>query len=289
MGRRDLCHQSAPQRMEPNVRVAPSSVVGRGIPARPGRPAAAIRTPGRWTAWARERAGRGMRRDRRTRPALMIVTGLTSTAIGVAAVIRQSITSTGHLHLAIGRRSDIGPGRAGRVRAGESARRVVGRLGIPDRGEPSRSGTSGGEASFAARVSRGPERFLRREPPSPAREIRRAASPGRETDRGRIPGVGGRRREELVGRLVHGGRRVEVAPRPATLVQDRAFVPGGGGLAAATSASPGTTAIGGTSGAVRSVAAGTVAAVDLDQLTDQVVTRLDARLIAHRERFGRGI
>src|SRR4051794_26684799 len=112
--------------MEPDATPAPPSLPGRGMRARVGRPGAATRTPGRWTAWARERAGRGMRRDRRTRPAPMIVTGLTSTA-GAAAGIRQSFTSTGHLHLAIGLRSEIRPDGAARARTGESARPVAGR------------------------------------------------------------------------------------------------------------------------------------------------------------------
>lgn len=95
--------------------------------------------------------------------------------------------------------------------------------------------------------------------------------------------------DQLVTRLIQGGRRVEVAPRPVRAVQDRQFVPGEGDRAAAATRSRGTTEADGRAVAAGSVTAGAVASVDLDQLTDQVVTRLDARLIAHRERFGRGI
>jgi hypothetical protein len=219
----------------------------------------------------------------------MIVTGMTSTAGAAAAGIRQSFTSTGHLHLAIRLGSVIHPGRTVRVWTGESSQPVAGRLVVPHRGEPARSGPSGGEARSDAPGSSDPRRFLRREARAPAGEIRWSVHASGPIDRERVPGVVGRHRHELVTRLVHGIRRIEVAPRPAPFVQDRAFVPGEADRAAAAPRPRDTTRTGGSAGAVRSAATGTAASVDLDQLTDQVVTRLDARLIAHRERFGRGI
>ena len=271
------------------MRAASSSVPGRGMPPRRGGRGAGLGTPGRWTAWARARAGRGMRRDRRTRPAPMIVTGLTWAAAGAAGPIEQSITAGGHLSLAIHLRSDMGPGRAVRARAGESPRPAAGRPGPTHRGEPSRSGPVVGEAGFPAPRTPGRERFLRRESRSPVPEARRSAGPSGAIDRGRVPGATGRRREELVTRLVHGGRRVEAVPRPVPIVQDHDTARGPGDRAGAATRPHGTPDAGGAAIAARSAVAGSVAPVDLEQLTDQVVTRLDARLIAHRERFGRGI
>jgi hypothetical protein len=122
-----------------------------------------------------------------------------------------------------------------------------------------------------------------------AQEVRRTAQPAVPTAHERVPSVVDHRRDELVTRLAHGSRRIEVAPRPAPVVQDRAFIPGELQRAAASTRPRGNSSAGDSAEAVRAAAAGTVGPVDLDQLTDQVVTRLDARLIAHRERFGRGI
>jgi len=145
--------------------------------------------------------------------------------------------------------------------------------------------------------------------PPPPRHLRYAASPpvsrvltvryavrvGAARDQGRGPDPVQRHRDELVTRLVHGSRRVEVAARPAAVVQDHASAVGIGGRTAPERRSAGTTSWADpppgtarttdtTSGAAPT---GAGAAVDLDRLTDQIVTRLDSRLTAHRERFGR--
>lgn len=96
--------------------------------------------------------------------------------------------------------------------------------------------------------------------------------------------------EDLVTRVVRGHRRIEVPARRPVVIRDRASV--------AVEVERALTAVdrraGGRDGTAPSVTrlpAGQAAAVrtpmDLDRLTDQIVTRLDDRLTAHRERLGR--
>ena len=275
---------------------SPSAVPARPArtaPTRSVRPRTDLGVRGRWVAWARERAGRARRGDRRHRPVRMTVLGLTSMA-GVPAIgVWGSSSYTSHLHLAIHPTLERRVGGPGRTRTGDRARPVPGPTVVSQRLVPAhlrRPGTSGRPVESG---STPPRRHPWRGVPSRTRsvlEVRRVARAGALLDAGRVPDLVHRHRDELITRLVHGRRRVEVAARPAPVVQNGALVvgeigrtaaavrPGRPSDAAATRRGPKTG---------KAPTTGTTPTVDLDRLTDQVVTRLDARLTAHRERFGR--
>jgi hypothetical protein len=96
-----------------------------------------------------------------------------------------------------------------------------------------------------------------------------------------------RHRDELVTRLVRSGRRVEVPARPTPVVQHRTVVGDLGRRSTDVAPERRAGAAAPWGGSATGPVTTSGAAVDLDRLTDQVVSRLDSRLTAHRERFGR--
>jgi hypothetical protein len=142
-----------------------------------------------------------------------------------------------------------------------------------------RGGPAGGPAGEAPSVAAvGPRPVLRTLAAGPRRGNGRAVTPVR-------PATG-----TLVARVAGAHRRIERPARGAAPPR-RLAAPAAAGEHAMT---PGPRPAGPPpdrpSPATVPPAAGSPGGpppVDLDQLTDQIVTRLDHRLIAHRERFGR--
>jgi hypothetical protein len=275
------------------VNASPPAAPGRRTRAAAmlGRPPFAARSaPGRWAAWARERAGRTGRADRRHRSARMTVLVSAPVPAPGAGGARQSFSYAAHLHLAIHPTLGQRVGGPGQTRAREPARPGPGLvIGAP--GGPPRVLVLSRDATV--HPPRSPGRAVRRPATSAPPAVRGGLDVLRATRSAAPMDVGGAStgvrhlRDEMVTRVVRGSKRIEMAARPAPVVQDRATAAGQiERTAAAAAVRPGGAA--GQTGPHHAAAPEAVPPVDLDHLTDQIVTRLDARLIAHRERFGRG-
>jgi hypothetical protein len=206
---------------------------------------------------------------------------------GTPGPARHSFHSATHLHLAVGpvgvteRAGGRGrpgqPGPAGRTTLVERVWALPGPVRSPDGRRPGGAGgPAGARPPAVATVLPRPARPAVADGPR-ARSLRAVTPVRRVTD-------------DLVTRVAGAHRRVELPARGAAVMRERA------GVAAAVehaltarqrpAGAPAEQPSGGTAWpAVGSL--GGLPPLDLDHLTDQIVTRLDNRLTAHRERFGR--
>ena len=244
----------------------------------------------RWRAWA---AGRGAGRARlaRARPAgrmaLLLAPRAGGAPAGAPAAPRAGAWFATHLHLAAGpgRGRPGAPGRpGGRGRpgdhgpAGERAMTLLARAArAPSGGRVSGAGGPAGAPSPPAPAVR-PRPVPRTLAAGPRGRSGRAAAPVR-------PATG-----TLVARVAGAHRRIERPARGAAGPRQ----PAGPVVAAEHAVAAGQRPAGPPAEPPPPATAkpppggpGGMPPVDLDQLTDQIVTRLDHRLIAHRERFGR--
>lgn len=273
----------------------------RTVVARRGWPHGADRVPRRWGGWARERANRGTRWDRAHRTAPMSVLGRPQVVHGPGP-LWQTFSHSAALNLAV---HPVVRWRAGGQRARvASDRQTAGQLvALYRRTAPPPAPAIARVAALAQRVpghGRRMEGGALREwrvaarPPRERNGPLRGSGPAADVGTGRAPGGGAhavrRLVDNLVIRVVRGHRRVEVPARRPVVIRDRASV--------VVEAQRALTAVdrraGWQDGAAPSATrlpAGQAAAMrtpmDLDRLTDQIVTRLDDRLTAHRERLGR--
>lgn len=247
------------------------------------------RTGGRWRVWAAALCGR-FRRDlfpgtsartwrRPVRPVLPPTIG--GVRPGVAPPVRPSIG--GAVVVGLGARPGPQSGRSLLTH-----RSIVTQPSSQSRPRwpPDRSGSGGGAPDVRLRRSWAPPLA-----PAPAPVLRTAAAdaPPRRVDRvaASPPPVRRSHRVEVPARSTSAGL-AQIPGLPAL----RPAPPAGSTLAAAgdppPSASPAARpGLEPGPGAASDAGPGGLPAVDVDRLTDQIVTRLDDRLIAHRERMGR--
>jgi hypothetical protein len=125
--------------------------------------------------------------------------------------------------------------------------------------------------------------------PVPLRPVRRVeppSAPSPAAERVRVPIW--RRAAELAVRVVQGKRRVELPPaRPAAVVHEGGATAAGPRAGDEPAGRPAERPEPGARRPHRPGAAEPATPLDLERLTDRIVDRLDARLVAHRERFGR--
>lgn len=235
---------------------------------------------GRWRAWARERAGRARRHPLRLRPVALTLLARDRAAAPVTARglgARSSFSFPTHLHLSVHPTAE---------------RRVDRHRTVPSAPVPGvrplvlRHVAAPAPAGSAAPVPlpRPPARAAR---PAPVhlRPVRRVEPPRAPRPGAERAAVAVRRRaDELAVRLVHATRRVEHATRSSAVVHERGAVAGPPPPGAAPASRPAAPAL---PAAHAPHHAGAAAPLDLERLTDRIVDRLDARLVAHRERFGR--
>jgi hypothetical protein len=256
-----------------------------GVVARPGA---------RWRVWTAARCGRS-RRDlfpgsstrtwrRSVRPVLPPTIG--GVLAGVAPPVRPSIGgAVVVVVVGSGGRPGPHPGRCLLTHRSIVTRRSSeSRPGWP----PDRSGSGGGASDVRSRRSWAPPRA-----PAPAPVLRTAAADAapRRVDRGAAPPPSVRRynRVEVPARSTSAGpTQITGLPafRPAPPLGSTLAPAGDPTPSASPAAGPGP-GPGPGSGAAFDAGPGGLPGVDVDRLTDQIVTRLDDRLIAHRERMGR--
>lgn len=307
MGRRDLRHQPALQRRDAQVSPTPAITSGpmvRAVVARRGWPHRVDRVPRRWSGWARERVDRGARRDRAYRTAPMSVLGRLQVVHTGRGRLWQSFSHSAALHLAV--HPVVGWRAGGQGGGAVPDRRTAGQVVALYRSAA--QPTVPAVARVAARARRVPGRGRRVEarPPRGTGGTLREPGPAAEVGTGRALGGGvhavRRLVEDLVIRVARGHRRIEVPARQAAVIRDRASVAveveralttsdrrasGRDGTAPGATGSPRATGPLSATGSPAGHAAAARTPVDLDRLTDQIVTRLDDRLTAHRERLGR--
>jgi hypothetical protein len=217
-----------------------------------GWPRAPGRAPDRWRAWASGHRDRLARLDR-ARLASRMALLQPPRGDAVTGTRGHGVRVATHLHLAVG--PVVAPERpAGRGRPGHGGRRPAGRMMVRRLG---RAPWPGGPAVATGPPHRAPRTLAA----GPRAGRVRADTPVR-----RVTG-------ELVARVAGTHRRVERPARGAAVLRER------GGVATAVDHAP-----------AAGPAAGSPSGpppVDLDHLTDQILNRLDNRLTAHRERFGR--
>src|SRR6266498_193833 len=278
LGGGNLRNQSAHQRWDPDVTFLSANARHPML--------GAVR---QWRAWARGRRGGRARLDR-MRPGswMALLRPRAGDAVtGTPGPARHSFHSATHLHLAVGpvgvteRAGGRGrpgqPGPAGRTTLVERVWALPGPVRSPDGRRPGGAGgPAGARPPAVATVLPRPARPAVADGPR-ARSLRAVTPVRRATD-------------DLVTRVAGAHRRVELPARGAAVMRERA------GVAAAVehaltarqrpAGAPAEQPSGGTAWpAVGSL--GRLPPLDLDHLTDQIVTRLDNRLTAHRERFGR--
>lgn len=230
--------------------------------------------------------------------------------VGGAVTVRQSLTLSHSLHVMF--RPTAGPGTPGTVQVRD--RWAPGRAVVVHRHQQATPGPQPAVRTPVSGSSLGRSRIerARRLGDSEARPTGVRIVTRHVTDRapaGATP-VGAPSPGAFGTRVVHAHRRTEVAARPGAVLCERAPVAveveraltaaglrsdvSAAGLRSDVSAAglrrSDVSAVGppgARCGPGRAPMAGEHPTVDLDHLTDQIVTRLDSRLTAHRERFGR--
>jgi hypothetical protein len=252
--------------------VNPSSADARYRPYEVALGARRARTRGqRWTTWAEQIARRRIRSDGRhgwARPTTVL--GRSSIAINSLSAVYKTANAT-HVHLAVKRYEQLTspqPTRRGTVvtrsdpRRGHTVSARVGRGGLP------KTRPSGSEVSAVGAGTR---------VIAVARATRAQSGP---------PVIG-----ELVQRVIRRAQRIEVTDTSRRVTRARVDV-----MAEVARVLTAPEAIAGTDGPARGstplrspVQAAAPSPFDIESLTDHIVTRLDDRLTAHRERFGRAV
>ncbi len=269
MGRRDFRHQRAVQRRDSEV-----SELASGPDLR------------RWTAWAHTKTRRARRRGRVHRPSQMTLLRRPVVRAEQSRT-RQRFSFTAHLHLTVRARTVMPRPPAGHgshvVIEQRSTKRSVlayrrdtavpGVLGRPS-SEPMR-GRAFGYERWDPQTRTTPKLLPTTRPPA-------AAVAAFDRAEARVPAV----LRKMIMRVAHGHRRIESPVRPAALPRNRPAVGVEVERASRDVASRGA-GIPGFGPIASSPSPALPPPVDLDRLTEQIVTRLDDRLTAHRERFGR--
>jgi hypothetical protein len=292
MGGGDLGHQPAHQRRDADVtpnRVAAMHPMLSAVIARRMSPPGADRTANRWRAWAQQRNAGRVRRVRALRTAGVVFlrawrspgAGPGSPRPGYSATTRLRLAVNAVLVSRLG-----GHSRNGRRPPADPAvfahrwhpSPIIGRPPHDRRRDRRPVALRHRTSAAGARAAGTGDRVAPIAPPWSVRAVDRGSTFA-------LQPVVRREVTELVTRLVHSHRRVELLPRGAGAARNRLpvatqvdRVPAGNRpwaqepRPAPASAGPPLTA---------------PAPVDVERLTDQIVARLDDRLTAHRERFGR--
>ncbi|ANZ28490.1 hypothetical protein A4U64_26735 (plasmid) [Rhodococcus sp. WB1] len=248
---------------------------------------------GRWRSWARERVERRRRHTPWHRSAGLILCASHRSAAGALGT-RSWFAVPIRLHLSIHPTSEWWVAGRSRVDAPVGLLHTAGSFALRPRPSPSLAPVLSG----ATVLSSSPTVALARSAPRIAmpprtrvRTVHRPAPPWATSPAaGRVGGPVRRRADALVVRLVQSTRRVEPPARQPAVVHERgttAGVPGAsrpGGVPAGHPAEP---TVPGARASRHAGVAEPAVMLDFERLTDRIVDRLDARLVAHRERFGR--
>jgi hypothetical protein len=245
-----------------------------------------------WRAWASRRRQRRARLDRaRAGSGMALLRPRAGGPVTAAPVPVRHTTCATHLHLAAGPVAPGRPGGRGRPGPGGGAgppgrKTVLERVLARPRPAPPagrRTGDAGGQAGArpSALAAMAPRPAVLARHPGPGAASRPAVVPVRRVT------------DELVARVVHAHQRIELPAHRAAMMRERAGVAAAveRALAAAGRRPAGAPADQPPAGTAWPAAAspGGPPPLDLEHLTDQIVTRLDHRLTAHRERFGRAV
>ncbi len=231
------------------------------------------RTRGRrWTAWADHITQRRRRRDGRPdRARMTIVLGRSPISIDPRRAVYPTVNAT-HLHLAVNRfeqpstRPTCGGGDRGTVVSRSDSGRGRPASAGPGRVDPAHPRAIGSEG----RVVRADTRVIA------------AVRPASSLSRAHLV-------DDVVRRVTRRSQRIEVTDTSRRVTRARVDV-----MAEVARVLTAPDSLAGTDaparGSTRQRTAAPAAApsqFDIESLTDQIVTRLDDRLTAHRERFGR--
>ncbi|BDU01038.1 hypothetical protein IFM12276_40660 [Nocardia sputorum] len=241
----------------------------------------------RWTAWAHTKTRRARRHGRVHRPSQMTLLRRPVVRAEQSRT-RQQFSFTAHLHLTVRARTVMPRPPAGHGSHVVIEQRSTTRSVLAYRHDTAVPGVGLGRPSSEPMRARafGYERWdpQTRATPKllPATRPPAVAVAASDRAEARLPAVC----RKMIMRVAYGHRRIESPVRPTALPRNRPAVGVEVDRASRDVARRGV-GIPGFGPVASSPSPALPPPVDLDGLTEQIVTRLDDRLTAHRERFGR--